>query len=528
MPVNEALDCLPLSTVAIGLKGPSRQAGRQTKQVREMGLCPSKPPQVVGEEEKSPPCAEQPSRGKRKAKCVLGKPFSDVHAEFDLGDMLGEGQFGSTRLATHKQTKQSFACKSILKRKLRSSADVEDVRREVQIMHHLNGHPNIIRVERAFEDKEYVHILMEACLGGELFDSITERGHYSEEDAAALIRTIVGVVAHCHNMNVIHRDLKPENFLLSDRGSKAEIKAIDFGLSVFYKPSEVFTELLGSAFYIAPEVLKRKYSYQADIWSCGVILYILLSGIPPFWGETEQQIFDAIGEGVLDLSTPPWPDISDAAKDCIRKMLNPSPKDRATAKDILRHKWMKENGVASSKPMNNAVLERIKKFSAMNRLKKEALRVIALNLPSEEIAGLKQMFVCMDTDNSGTITVDELRQGMKRMGTKIPDSELRAIMNAADVDQNGAIDYEEFLTATIHMNKLNKEEVLLQAFEHFDADKSGFITKDELVLALHQQGDVGNIDAILAEVDKDNDGRIDYEEFSAMMRGGSTEKPLFG
>lgn len=490
-----------------------------------MGICQSKTPQVDHEERNACPVQQ---KGKRKPRSVLGKPFSDVHKEFELGKILGEGQFGTTKLAVHRETKQAFACKTILKRKLFSKADMEDVRREVQIMHHLNGHPNIIKVESAFEDEDHVHIVMEACQGGELFDSITERGHYSEVDAAALIRTIVGVVAHCHNMNVIHRDLKPENFLLSEKGRTAEIKAIDFGLSVFYKSNDVFAELLGSAFYIAPEVLRRKYSYQADIWSCGVILYILLSGVPPFWGETEKQIFDAILEGKLDLCSHPWPDISDAAKDCIQKMLHPQPSKRATAKDILKHKWMKENGVASSKALDNAVLERIKKFSAMNRLKKEALRVIALNLPNEEIAGLKQMFISMDTDKSGTITVDELKQGMKRMGTKIPDSELRAIMNATDVDRNGAIDYEEFLTATIHMNKLNKEEVLQEAFEHFDTDKSGFITKDELVSALQEQGDLGNIDEILAEVDKDNDGRIDYEEFSAMMRAGNTAKPLIG
>ena len=151
-------------------------------------------------------------------------------------------------------------------------------------MHHLAGHPNIVTLKGAFEDKHDVHIVMELCSGGELFDRIAARGHYSERAAAILTKTIVSVVDYCHKNNVIHRDLKPENFLLADKREDAPLKVTDFGLSVFYKEGEVFTDTVGSAFYVAPEVLKGKYGKEADVWSCGVILYILLSGTPPFWG----------------------------------------------------------------------------------------------------------------------------------------------------------------------------------------------------------------------------------------------------
>lgn len=154
-----------------------------------------------------------------------------------------------------------------------------------------------------------------------------------------MTRTIVRVVAHCHALGVVHRDLKPENFLLASKDEpEPMLKATDFGLSAFFRPGQIFTDVVGSAYYVAPEVLRRSYGKEADIWSCGVVLYIMLSGVPPFWGETEQQIFDSVLKGELDLTSDPWPKISESAKDCVRRMLNPDPKKRATADEVSRKK----------------------------------------------------------------------------------------------------------------------------------------------------------------------------------------------
>lgn len=216
---------------------------------------------------------------------VLGHGLKDVNGDYHLGKVLGRGQFGTTRLAEDANARgQTYACKSIAKGKLSCKEDIEDVQREVQIMHHLKGHPNVTYLRGTYEDKQNVHLVMDLCGGGELFDAIIKRGKYSERDAADLIRTIVNVVAHCHNMGVIHRDLKPENFLLQTPEDDSPVLCTDFGLSVFFKPGERFKDIVGSAYYVAPEVLRRDYGPEADIWSCGVILYILLSGMPPFWG----------------------------------------------------------------------------------------------------------------------------------------------------------------------------------------------------------------------------------------------------
>ncbi|KAJ6302794.1 hypothetical protein OIU77_016814 [Salix suchowensis] len=267
----------------------------------------------------APPSSPPPGASPKPAKVapvgpVLGRPMEDVKSIYSIGKELGRGQFGITHLCTNKVTGEQFACKTIAKRKLVNKEDVEDVRREVQIMHHLTGQPNIVELKGAYEDKHSVHLVMELCAGGELFDRIIAKGHYTERAAASLLRTIVQIVHTCHSMGVIHRDLKPENFLLLNKQESSPLKATDFGLSVFYKSGEVFKDIVGSAYYIAPEVLKRRYGPEADIWSVGVMLFILLSGVPPFWAESENGIFNAILRGHIDFTSDPWPSISPSRK----------------------------------------------------------------------------------------------------------------------------------------------------------------------------------------------------------------------
>ncbi|XP_057963614.1 calcium-dependent protein kinase 26 [Malania oleifera] len=453
---------------------------------------------------------------------VLGHKTPNIRDLYTLGRKLGQGQFGITYLCKEISTGIEFACKSISKRKLISKEDVEDVRREIQIMHHLAGHKNIVTIKGAYEDQHYVHIVMELCAGGELFDRIIQRGHYTERKAADLTKIIVGVVEACHSLGVMHRDLKPENFLLVNKDDDFSLKAIDFGLSVFFKPGQVFSDVVGSPYYVAPEVLCKHYGPEADVWTAGVILYILLSGVPPFWAETQQGIFDAVLKGVIDFESDPWPLISDSAKDLIRKMLCSQPSERLTAHEVLCHPWICENGVAPDRALDPAVLSRLKQFSAMNKLKKMALRVIAESLSEEEIAGLREMFTSMDTDSSGAITFDELKAGLRRYGSTLKDTEIRDLMDAADVDNSGTIDYGEFIAATVHLNKLEREEHLIAAFQYFDKDGSGYITVDELQQACveHNMTDVF-LEDIIKEVDQDNDGRIDYGEFVAMMQKGN-------
>ncbi|XP_027343482.1 calcium-dependent protein kinase 2-like isoform X2 [Abrus precatorius] len=489
------------------------------------------------------PSVPAPSPKPVKQDTILGKQFEDVKQFYTLGKELGRGQFGVTYLCTENSTGLQYACKSISKRKLVSKSDKEDIKREIQIMQHLSGQPNIVEFKGAYEDKHSVHVVMELCAGGELFDRIIAKGHYSERAAASICRQIVNVVHICHFMGVMHRDLKPENFLLSSKDENALLKATDFGLSVFIEEGKVYRDIVGSAYYVAPEVLRRRCGKEIDIWSAGVILYILLSGVPPFWAvscltffnqicavETEKGIFDAILEGHIDFESQPWPKISSNAKDLVRKMLIQDPKKRITSAQVLEHPWIKD-GNAPDKPIDSAVLSRMKQFRAMNKLKKLALKVIAENMSAEEIQGLKAMFTNMDTDKSGTITYEELKAGLQRLGSKLTEAEVKQLMEAADVDGNGSIDYIEFITATMHRHKLERDDQLFKAFQYFDKDNSGYITRDELETAMNEygMGDEATIKEIISEVDTiiSEDGRINYDEFCAMMRSGNQQAKLF-
>ncbi|GJZ16556.1 calcium-dependent protein kinase 26-like protein, partial [Tanacetum coccineum] len=303
-----------------------------------------------------------------------------------------------------------FACKSIAKRKLVTDDDVEDVRKEVEIMYHLSGHPNVVSIKGAYEDSYNVHLVMELCCGGEIFERITQKGHFTERKAADLLRTIASVIEGCHSLGVMRRDLKPETFLFVDKG-------------------DIFTDIVGSPYYVALEVLLRHYGFEIDIRSAGVILYILLSGVTPFWGETENDVFKEILQGELDFSFDLWPVISESAKYLIKKMLIRDRSRRITANEVLRillqgTRGSGVHGVALYKPLDHAVLTRLTQFFVI----KLALKVIASKLLGEKNVGLRKMFKMIDTDNSGCITFKELKDGLKNYGANLDKSRIRDLM----------------------------------------------------------------------------------------------------
>ncbi|CAA2989700.1 calcium-dependent kinase 10-like [Olea europaea subsp. europaea] len=441
-------------------------------------------------------------------------PKTRVSDKYILGRELGRGEFGVTYLCTDRETREDLACKSISKKKLRTAVDIEDVRREVAIMSSLPEHPNIVKLRATYEDNETVHLVMELCEGGELFDRIVARGHYSERAAAGIARTIAEVVRMCHQNGVIHRDLKPENFLFANKKENSALKAIDFGLSVFFKPGERFSEIVGSPYYMAPEVLKRNYGPEVDVWSAGVILYILLCGVPPFWAETEQGVALAILRGVIDFKREPWPQVSESAKSLVRQMLEPDPKKRLTAQQVLDHPWIQNAKKAPDVPLGDIVRARLKQFSVMNRFKKKALRAEVI----------RDMFMLMDTNNDGKVTYEELKAGLRKVGSQLAEPEIKLLMDVADVDGNGVLDYGEFVSVTIHLQRMENDEHFHRAFMFFDKDGSGYIEIDELQEALADESgetDVDVLNDIMREVDAKQDGRIDYEEFVAMMKTGT-------
>lgn len=288
---------------------------------------------------------------------------SDLAALYELGPELGRGQFGIIRKCTNRTSGISFACKSISKLRLRTIHDIKDVVREINIMKCLSSHMplnggtpttgrNIVCLHEVIEDSAYVHLIIELCSGGELFDRIVKMKRYSEAQAARVMKSLLETLQFCHSMGIMHRDLKPENLLLVDDSDESDIKLADFGLALEFSPGQKFSGMAGSAYYIAPEVLRGEYAEEVDIWSAGVIMYVLLSGVPPFWGHTEEGIFDAIQEGQVDLTSEPWQTISPSAKDLITQMLCVDVKLRCTPAQALEHPWITLHTTEVSKPLS--------------------------------------------------------------------------------------------------------------------------------------------------------------------------------
>lgn len=266
--------------------------------------------------------------------------IAHLEDRYQLGEQLGWGQFGVIRSCSDKFSGEILACKSIAKERLVTAEDLRSVKLEIEIMARLSGHPNVVDLKAVYEDEDYVHLVMELCAGGELFHRLEKHGRFSESEARMLFKHLMLVVMYCHDNGIVHRDLKPENILLATKASSSPIKLADFGLATYIKPGQSLCGTVGSPFYIAPEVLAGGYNQAADVWSAGVILYILLSGMPPFWGKTKSRIFDSVRAANLRFPSDHWDHISASAKDLITSMLCTDPAKRLTAAQVLDHSWM--------------------------------------------------------------------------------------------------------------------------------------------------------------------------------------------
>ncbi|KAG5534574.1 hypothetical protein RHGRI_022625 [Rhododendron griersonianum] len=282
---------------------------------------------------------------------------------------------------------------------------------------------------------------------------------YSEKDAAVVVRQMLKVAAECHLHGLVHRDMKPENFLFKSPKLDSPLKATDFGLSDFIRPGKKFLDIVGSAYYVAPEVLKRKSGAESDVWSIGVITYILLCGRRPFWDKTEDGIFKEVLRNKPDFHRKPWPTISNSAKDFVRKLLVKDPRARLTAAQALSHPWVREGGDASDIPLDISVLCNMRQFVKYSRLKQFALRALASTIGAEELADLRDQFDAIDEDKSGAISLEEMRQALaKDLPWKLKESRVLEILQAhtglkgsidplleeADIDKDGKISLSEF------------------------------------------------------------------------------------
>ncbi|CAH1417378.1 unnamed protein product [Lactuca virosa] len=457
----------------------------------------------------------------------LSKRFKD---RYEVGEEVGRGHFGHTVSATCKagdNSGQKVAVKVIPKSKMTTAIAIEDVRREVRILQALAGHRNLIHFYDAFEDDDNVYIVMELCEGGELLDRILSRGgKFNEDESKNVMLQILNVVAFCHLQGVMHRDLKPENFLLKAKDDDSQLKAIDFGLSDFLKPDEKLNDIVGSAYYVAPEVLLRSYGTEADVWSVGVIAYILLCGCRPFWARTESSIFRAVLKTVPSFIEPPWPSLSPLAKDFVQGLLNKDPRKRLTAAQALCHPWIRDHeGVEV--PIDVRILRSLKAYTLSSPLRKASLRALSKTLTTDDLFYLKKQFKHLAQDNTEHVTIESIKRALMKHATSVMKES--RIMDYLTWLPAPKLEFEEFCAATVCVHQLEAfdrwEQHARCAYEIFDKNGNRAIVIEELASELGLGPSVP-LHAVLNDWIRHTDGMLSFHGFVKLLHGVSNRNKM--
>jgi len=431
---------------------------------------------------------------------------------------LGDPAVATVSRATHKATGLERAVRTISKARSKSLARIAQ---EVSLMRTL-CHPNIIRLFETFEDHRNVYLVLELARGGELLDRIIRAGEFTEVNAATVMKQVFASVVYLHEQHVAHRDLRPEIIMFEsqDAFDKAQIKIIDFGSAKRVEPGEIMTTKTGAAFYTAPQVSSGSYTNACDVWSSGVIMYTLLCGYPPFYGENDDDIVKKVKDGKFFFNPIDWKHATEEAKDLVRAQLQVNPTNRITAAECLVHPWC--STLPDRPSRTSTTVANLSSFRSHNQLKTAAMQVIAKNLGEGELQQLKTVFASLDKNGDGSLTITELAAGLETSGL-MGSVDLKEIMNTVDVDGSGRIDYTEFVAAAMDKQQYLREEAVWAAFRVFDKNGDGTITQSELKQVLESK----NLDTVatrkqiqelLKEVDQNGDGQIDFAEFLEMMR----------
>eukprot|EP01016_Furgasonia_blochmanni_P037415 TRINITY_DN4407_c0_g1_i32.p1 TRINITY_DN4407_c0_g1~~TRINITY_DN4407_c0_g1_i32.p1 ORF type:complete len:571 (-),score=146.77 TRINITY_DN4407_c0_g1_i32:253-1965(-) len=428
---------------------------------------------------------------------------------------LGKGAYAEVRKAVHKITGVYRAVKVVDK----EGMDEGRLKLEVEILKHLD-HPHILKVFEFYETEKHFYIVTDLLTGGELFDKITELKSFTEAKAAETMRQILSAIAYCHKNKIVHRDLKPENIIYESQTSNI-LKIVDWGTSRVYESGRMATRF-GTPYYIAPEVLKKNYTEKCDVWSCGIIMYILLCGEPPFNGNSDEEIMKKVEKGVWVFKGDVWNSISEGAKDLIKKMLEVDVKKRCTAEQAYNDPWIQNQSRKEDidTPIAASILTNLRQFTAGQKLQQAMWVFLTSFLSSkEEKRELMQLFNQLDLNGDGVISKEELILGYRKiMNFAGAEEEVEKIMKMVDSNQSGSIDYSEFVTATINRQNMLSEERLRMAFKIFDKDNSESISIDELKLIFNNTGITDKAwEEILGEVNLANPKEITFPEFKSMM-----------
>lgn len=403
---------------------------------------------------------------------------------------------------------------------LKQQIDPDFMLKEINILTSLD-HPNILKCYEIFEDSWRFYVSMEYCEGGELFEKLISMKRFNEQQASKIMHQVLSAVCYCHEKLVIHRNLKPENILLANKNGELTIKVADFGSSCFLDPSNHLSGCFGSAYYIAPEVLQGEYNEKCDIWSCGIIMFILLTGKSPYPGSDPKLILNMIKTCPIQISPEKVPGVGPEALNLLIRLLEVNPKSRITAKDAVNHIWISNHKTTILNSDLTSTLQSLEKFNGSAKLKDAVHIFISTQIIShEENKFFREAFQAIDKNSNGKISKDELLVMYKEnMDEEKAQEIVENIIKEVDVNLSGEIDYSEFLSACMNYSKYLSKENLEAAFRMFDADQSGGITADEIrnILGKNTEMPDGVWKEILTDADENGDGIIDIKEFLGLM-----------
>lgn len=449
----------------------------------------------------------------------IGQFISDINNYYTFTKELGSGAYGNVYRVQNKLTGEIRACKKMNKKKIKNK---ERFKIEIDLLK-ATDHQNIVKLYEIFEDQVYLYLIMEECLGGEFFDRLAQRAKtsnlYTEKEAARIFKQLISAINYCHCHGVCHRDIKPENLLFASMEDDSPLKMIDFGLSkIFSAQDHAMKSIVGTTYYMAPEVIKGKYDEKCDIWSAGVILYIMLCGRPPFFGKTDDEIMRRIARKSYTFDYPEFKKISRDALDLVASIFVDA-ESRPSSQDILDNPWVNELAPNSTEEVLKLDFDHLKEYSNLNKVHKSVISFVSFRLKDEDTRELSKIFKSFDINNDGVLSMKEVQEGFKVLqsnkSVRLGHNELEAIFNNMDLDRNGMINYNEFISAMIDYKSSIKTAQVYEAFRAFDTDNNGKLSYNELAAVIRPQTeeDIAYLKDLFTKFDLNGDGEIDFDEF---------------
>lgn len=480
-------------------------------------------------------------------KHFISRNRKDFDEEYKFIQVLNKGTKFKLSKVLHFLTNQHRACKQLYKSNLKFIDGEKEFKKEVEFIADLD-HPNIPKLFEYFvEDKCYL-LILELATGSELLTHIENVDNFSERQAAMIMEQLFSCLNYLHARDIIHQNILPENiYLETNKIGDYNVKLVNFEKARLFNGNNSSLNPISrresvdvnnihnnisivNLYFIAPEVLEGKIGKESDIWSCGVIMYLLLSGYPPFFSEDENELVELIKKGKFDMNGQDWQNISKDAKSLITSLLTVNPKKRISAEQAIKHSWISHlNEERNSEREKNNLLKinhKITKFSSQQKLEQAAIAFIVHQNSSNNTAKqLREIFKMMDTSGDGRLTLQELNDGYEKYfkNTNMTKKEFEELVSSIDKDQSHYIEFEEFLATFINKEMLLSEKNLEYAFKCFDTDKSGKLNTTEIkkILGVMSSNDKSNdklVEQIILENDANKDGEISFIEFKNLMK----------